>query len=458
MKKAILLMLPILLLAACGETPTPEPPEPTPPEPIPGEIRYEYTPMLRKETSTKTSKYLCSFFYKAEYFEEDAKVFNKDLALLSCGKSLMSESEKTIKDFYSQAEFDNVETHYVAVKTEDTVSYAFAHIKIEEFDLVSLVVCGHNYGLEWKNNFLVGESGDHLGFSMRANDIYSSLKTYLANYENYKLWISGYSRGAAIANVLSHYILSRDEIEIEQEDMFVYTFEAPKGLAAENAIPYENVFNVLYSGDLITYFAPAELGLARCGIDYDLYTSSQDLNDKLTAFDKDIDMPKFVPYNDLTDSSRKVATEQEGIQSLITYLSREGTDSDSELYFHTRQDYVDKVQHTLQTVFSIIFSVPAEVLTLMIEGAMENILTLLGSPEAICNFIMPFLDLAGYAYDPDVLLADCIVVYKLAMTNVLAILPIVSGGNMSDALKRATRVHFPEVDYILLKNLCSSSN
>ena len=39
------------------------------------------------------------------------------------------------------------------------ISFTFGGKKIEEFDLVSLVVCGHDYGLEWKNNFLVGESG-----------------------------------------------------------------------------------------------------------------------------------------------------------------------------------------------------------------------------------------------------------------------------------------------------------
>ena len=453
MKKLTLLILPILLLAGCGDTPSPDPGPTPPPEPLPGEIRYEYTPVLRKETSTKTSKYLCSFFYIDLYFKEEATEFNLDLALLSCGKSLMSESEKTIKDFYSQAEFDNVETHYVAVKTEDTVSYAFAHIKIDDFDLISLVVSGHDYGLEWKNNFLVGESGDHLGFSLRANDIYNSLKTYLEGYEDFKLWISGYSRGAAISNVLSHYILSRDEIDISKEDMFVYTFESPKGLAIDNAIAYENVFNVIYSGDVITYFAPEEFGLARCGIDVDLFTSADDFNNTLTAFDSDIDMPKFVAYNDPNDTSRKVTSEQDGLQSIITYLTREGQDSETSLYFHSRQDYVDKVQHTLQTVFSIIFTLPAEVLAELIDGAMKNIFNIISSPENLCNFLMPFLDLGGYVYDPDVLLADCTVVYKLALTDISFIGNFVSGGPMRDAFNRATRAHYPEVDYILLKSL-----
>ena len=458
MKRTILLMLPILLLAGCGEVPPAPDPGPTPPpEPLPGEIRYEYTPSLRRETSTKTDKYLCSYFYKEEYFKADAKVFNKDLALLSCGKSMMAASEDDIKSFYSQAEFDNVETHFVSVKTENTVSYAFAHIKIENFDLVSLVVSGHNYGLEWANNALVGLTGDHEGFSLRANDIYNSLKTYLASYENYKLWISGYSRGGAISNVLSHYILSREEISITKENMFVYTFECPKGLLEENAPKYENVFNVLYSGDFVTYVSPSEFGFARCGIDVDLYTSSNDLDDKLYAFDRDIDMPKFKPYKDFNDDSKTVQTEQEGVQSLLTYALRDGTDGDLAIYFHTREDYVNKVQHAFETALSIFFGLPTDVIDQIITQGKAQIFTILQSAQAMCDFLIPFLDQAGYVYDKDVLLQDCTVIYKLANANLTLVAKVFAAGDIRNAVTRSIKVHFPEVGYILLKDLCNSS-
>ena len=223
MKKMMYLLIPALLLSSCGgDTPTPVPP--TPPGPEGTVVKYDLQPSIRKADSEKTEPYHLEFKYSDEFFKEDAKDFSRDLALISNGKSLMAITETVIKSFYDTIEFDDFESHFVTKKTENTVSYALAHKSIEDFNVVSLAVCGHDYGLEWANNALLGESGDHLGFSLRANEIYTALQTYIADYENVKLWISGYSRGGAISNVLSHYILSRDDFDIDPSDMYLTLF------------------------------------------------------------------------------------------------------------------------------------------------------------------------------------------------------------------------------------------
>ena len=440
-KLALLFLLPALIISSCGDSPSVNKDD--------CYVSYELVASLRKEDSTKTGGYNLSFHYKSEYFENDATIFNKELALLSNGKSMMAESEATIRKFYKGVYFDEVETHYVT-PTADTVSYAFASRKYEDYDLISIVVNGHNYGLEWKNNALLGLSGDHEGFSLRANDIYTSLKSYLTKFENYKLWISGYSRGGAISNILSHYILSKEEINIEPKDMFVYTFECPKGLAEENAPKYSNVFNVLYSGDLVTYVAPEQYGFARCGVDIDLYQSSTHTNEVLYNFDEDITIPDFERCVDYNNTDIYDETEQEALAALFTFIIREGEDTSTTTFVHTREDYVNKEQRAIQTALSIFFGLPDDIKNELVEAAKEKGASLLSSAQDVYDFITPFLDEAHYEYDPDELMADCEALFKLVINNALLLIAIYMPNANGKDIIRSINVHYPEVGYALL--------
>lgn len=441
-RSALLFILPALLLSSCGGDDNP------PANKDDCYASYELAASIRKADTSKTGGYNLSFHYKSEYFENGATVFNKDLALLSNGMSMMAESESTIKNFYNSVYFDKVETHYVE-HTKDSVCYTLASRKYESYDLILVVVSGYNYGLEWANNALLGLEGDHEGFSLRANDIYSSLKTFLADHTNYKLWISGYSRGGAIANVLSHYILSKGEIEIAQKDMFVYTFECPKGLDKNNAPEYPNVFNVLYSGDLVTYVGPSEYGFARCGKDIDLYQSSSHTYEVVHAFDEDIDIKEFAPFTNFIDTSVKVETEQEAAQMIVSYIIRDGTDGESYIYFPTREDFVNKGQHTVQTVMSIFFGLREDIKAELIQALKDNIMSF-NSPQAMCDLIKPYLDRAEFPYVESELLADCEVIMKLMTTDITVLLAIYMAGPEYDGVMHTIRVHYPEVGYALL--------
>ena len=64
-------------------------------------------------------------------------------------------------------------------------------------------------------------------------EVYQDLQSYIDTYaknKTLKLWINGYSRGGALSNVLSSLILKGDKVNVLQDDMFVYTFEAPASL------------------------------------------------------------------------------------------------------------------------------------------------------------------------------------------------------------------------------------
>ena len=450
-KSALLFILPALLLSGCGETPVPPEPE--------KEMTVDYTlePLINKENEG----YDLSFTMKDSYFNSDATKFNKDIALLSNGKALMVATEESVNEFYSTMEFDKVKATYPE-HTENTIQYTIAHKTINNYDLISVAINGHDYGLEWKNNAVLGLEGDHEGFSSRANDIYAALKSYISenSYRNYKLWISGYSRGGAISNVLSHYILSKGEFTVAKKDMFVYTFEAPKGLDAKNAPKYENVFNILYSGDTVTYMAPEEYGFARCGIDVDLYQSSEHTDDVLEAFDEDIAIPEFKSCPDL-NGEETLETEADVCKYFFKYLSREGEDvEDQELYIPTRADFVNKVQPTIQFVLAAVFTLPSEVKSQIIEDVKAlgfGVLTLLSDANALADFIEPYLITAEFPYVKDQLVSDCKVLLRVVGTDtqlVSAFLAYATGSENDFAtnLIRSFMTHYPEVEHALLKD------
>lgn len=442
-KSTLLFLLPALIISSCGDAPVNK---------DDCTVNYELVSSIRKEDSQKTGGYKLTFNYKSEYFEADAKVFSKDLALLSNGMSLMAEKETTIKNFYDAFYFDDFESHYVATPTKDSLSYAFAHRKYEKFDLVSVAINGHNYGMEWSNNALLGTEGDHEGFSLRTNDVYKALKTYLAKYENCKLWISGFSRAGAIANMLSHYIISKEEMSVAQKDMFVYTFECPKGLAIENAPKYENVFNIIYSGDFIPYLATTEYGFARCGIDVDLYESSAKTDEVLYNLDSDNSIPAFKPYMMIDSTGLNTFTvenENDGPQALISYIARNGEDSDDYIYFPNREAFATKAQHTIQTVLSIAFTLPSDVRSELMSALMSEI-TSLDTAQKLYDFLTPYLEEGGYEYNPEELLADCGVVHKLIMTDSGLMMLAFLNEDMKNGLMRMFMVHFPEVGNALL--------
>ena len=101
-----------------------------------------------------------------------------------------------------------------------------------------------------------------------------------------KLWLGGYSRGAAVANLTAARI--RQQLpQIAQENTFVYTFAAPAALTAADRPDLQadydndhtadgglktdwdvsNIFNIISSGDIVARVMPEEWGYHRNGND-----------------------------------------------------------------------------------------------------------------------------------------------------------------------------------------------
>ena len=93
-----------------------------------------------------------------------------------------------------------------------------------------------------------------------------------------KLWVVGYSRGGAVANLTAAELSYPKNVPPEvaekvtwnREDVYGYTFEAPQGTQFINTIlkKYNNIKNIRNINDLVTYVAPSNWGFKRFGKDY----------------------------------------------------------------------------------------------------------------------------------------------------------------------------------------------
>ena len=390
--------------------------------------------------------YDIEFDYSDDYFNNAASKFNGNLAMISYGSALAATYKESANAFFTTIGYETIYTspEYEGDPGEHTIGYSIAHKKIKGSDMLAISVRGFEYHAEWTDNLTMGTTGNHEGFDNQAQKMFVALSNLLEThpeYENTKLWMTGYSRAGAVTNVLSHKILSNNNISIPSENIYVYTFETPRGLTQENAVKYPNVVNVVNSADLITYVAPEGYGLYRCGTDIDI--SSKRVERLLYAFDKNATLPEFVV------SEGKYETEAEYINYIFTELLKEQSDPNKSL--DTRERFVTNYQAKLGYLLGLFFTLDQSVVNQMLEAfnnmGMMDMLALFGE-DGIYNFIKPFLDDNHVTYDDAQLKDACECIRGLL--NIARTSGIVGVNNNN--IQRVVNMHYPEVNYVLLKN------
>lgn len=161
----------------------------------------------------------------------------------------------------------------------------------EKYTLIALVVRGGGYGSEWASNFTIGESGEHVGFATARDNVLDFLDSYISSLnlnddeKNIKVWVTGFSRAGATANMvagaLNSYHTLPDDTITSIDDVYCYTFEAPQGAVRSSLNGnYSNIHNVLNLNDLVPLVAPYGWNFARYNYQNDktlpsLYTSKK---------------------------------------------------------------------------------------------------------------------------------------------------------------------------------------
>lgn len=238
--------------------------------------------------------YDSKYFYNDNYFKDSARNYNQSLCTMSLCLAMSafasnetddySDKSRNVKKLLTDTDFKDFDVNdgYKTKPTTDSIGAAAANKKITingvDYTLLAVAMRGDGYKAEWASNFTIGETGQHQGFDEAKEQVIAFLKEYIANKNiqgRVKLWITGYSRAAATANLVAGELdgdtsLLSDKIDLQPQDIYAYCFETPAGALkaeVEDKDEYDNIFNILNRNDPVPKVAPVQMGFLRYGVD-----------------------------------------------------------------------------------------------------------------------------------------------------------------------------------------------
>lgn len=284
------------------------------------------------DTEVKTVK--DTFYYSDDWFADDPSSENKELALASMqltAACVSDEEDGMGAEFLRSMGFEEIGFSDFESGDPDDCNYTWARKTAGDRTIVAVAIQSTSADTKiknkgWKQNFVIndpdseGPSGEHFAYGKAADAVLDDI-TALAGDGDTAFWITGQSRGGAIANVLA----ARLDEKTPDAKVFAYTFEAPATVDADAAGSYKNIHNYLCSDDIVTHFPM--WGMTRYGVTHELKMKETDegLADALAAIGSDAaDMKPRIVTADAVE--RIAANLEKAVPSRADY-SAQRTDS-----------------------------------------------------------------------------------------------------------------------------------
>ncbi len=229
-------------------------------------VTGEYIDGRSKQVYTDTGT------YKDSYFIKNSTKVQGGLARLSMLASSTAYKKEYAEELIKNCgfRFHKYTRKKPTREKNDTVSYEIGVKTVDNIIIIAVWVKGTGSDHEWVSNWDLGKKATHSGFSKAEKTMHKEIRSYLksqnihlSNSGNIKMWITGHSRGAAIADLYS----KRMNSIVGKANVYAYTFATPRVSTSARRSGYENIFNYLNPGDLITEVAPEKWGYERYGID-----------------------------------------------------------------------------------------------------------------------------------------------------------------------------------------------
>ena len=297
-------------------------------------ISGEYKFMCFKKEYTGT------FYYTDEYFDKDSSAKDTHFRTMSAAlafSTMQADSSDYVQDILTQIGFGDIKSYDMDLGEKTGVT--FAHKKIGDDELAVVAIRGGEYTNEWRSNLTIGADGDIKGFSDSAKDVRTEYDAYTdeTSITPNKIWVVGYSRGGAVADLFGRSInQDASSLGFQDEDIYVYTFEAPHTTLDDTT--YTNIHNCIDENDLVVYAVPDIWGTTNCGVKEVINTSNKKLKKKKLDFVKLITGDKNVFEND-------------GVTTYANYIS--DTMNWIAGNYITREIYVSKFEPHLNEVADI---------------------------------------------------------------------------------------------------------
>lgn len=240
-----------------------------------------------------------SYAYSDSFFCHPAFEYDDHLASMSLAVAAASSSssrEPCTPEGYAdksrnvRAILDDIGLCDIAVNddyrrkpTKDSVGVVCGHKSIIHdgvtCTLLAVIPRSASYEAEWGNNFVLGSQGDAEGFDAASNKVLSFIRGYIREYKlsgRIKVWTAGYSRGAAISDLISKKLIDapRDylggSVTLAPADLYAYTFGTPSAAVLDNSPHsdmYRGIFNLYSDCEFVSLLAPSEMDFARYGTD-----------------------------------------------------------------------------------------------------------------------------------------------------------------------------------------------
>lgn len=132
--------------------------------------------------------------------------------------------------------------------------------------LETVAVLKGSEGDEWYSNFDVGYSAEHSGFARAADFAEQALGDYVftrAIGTEPRFFITGYSRGGAVANILAKRLCDR----CGNDDVYACTLASPAVTLSRRQARYNRIYNLIREEDFFTRIPPESWGYIRYGRD-----------------------------------------------------------------------------------------------------------------------------------------------------------------------------------------------
>ena len=226
--------------------------------------------------------YTWDYPYSDAFFLTPSDTYCHPLAQLSMGTAYAAyrdtghpeAQDDYLIDLWEKAGFEEFDTEtYRTDPTAYSIAYGFAQKKIGDATVISCAICGGNYGAEWASNLTIGNGTEAEGFADSAHTVEEALDRYLEAHPaegEMKLWLTGYSRGAAAANIMAADCTDSGKFR----DVYAYLVATPR--TTKDPRDYRNIFNLIGKDDPVPKIPLADWGFYRYGIDMCFFAPDTD--------------------------------------------------------------------------------------------------------------------------------------------------------------------------------------
>lgn len=347
--------------------------------------------------------YTDEYFYKPSCGKEALDGYNNSLSTASLclalsafgsndvGSSNYSQKYKNVKELLEKLEFHDFDKNdwFEKKPQSDSIGVAAANKELtvdgHPYTLIAVAVRGGGYESEWAGNFTLGRSGQHYGFAQAKNQVLSFLKSYIREQNitgDIKIWLTGYSRAAATANMTAGALVDGENrnlgnVNLTKENLYAYCFETPMGVQKseiKDPLKYNNIYNIINKNDPVTKVAMSALDFTRFGSDYflpDKISDGQnypvkknamlDFYNKMDSFSetgayaidhfkmKKLELKYILPGGEspIQDDVNNKSIQGDYLDTTINKLTKERIKS--------RDNYVNEFQNGIRTIFCAVY-------------------------------------------------------------------------------------------------------